>query len=448
MVGGTKEEEADGRGDPAHAAPAADRRVVRRCRRRPWRRRRSTSIWRRLTRTSSPSASSAASATAVWRPADAADAAPARRAGRRGGAGARRRAAHAARVAGALPVARADGDARRDVRERAGLLSPRSRSPPGASRSAGASTWRTPTSSPRRRPPPASTWTARSRLRASRGATTRSAWRAVLSASPAGPSLPALEHERRLYCGEPLHHRVAVAARRRGRAAERILTRSALSVSSSRAGIAPLRCHNGAGMDRALRYAYRRLGRRYPLTVVVLQFQLAPPRRARRARAPAALPADERSRLRRAARGGRAAGGARQRALDGARAADARAGRSVARTARATASARPTPGARSRSCRARSRGACARPDPARERPVRRVRGGALQLAVRRRAGRLRRDAADAVLRRAGALLRARVAAAAGALRRGAAPLRRLRTGTRRACRCAAGCSSGCRRSTC
>lgn len=28
-------------------------------------------------------------------------------------------------------------------------------------------------------------------------------------------------------------------------------------------------------MDRALRYAYRRLGRRYPLTVVVLQFQLA-----------------------------------------------------------------------------------------------------------------------------------------------------------------------------
>ena len=28
-------------------------------------------------------------------------------------------------------------------------------------------------------------------------------------------------------------------------------------------------------MDRVLRYAYRRLGRRYPLTAVVLQFQLA-----------------------------------------------------------------------------------------------------------------------------------------------------------------------------
>ena len=186
-----------------------------------------------------------------------------------------------------------------------------------------------PTSSPRRRPRPASTSTARWPPRATRAATIRSTWRAGWSAMPAGTVLPALEHERRIYCGEP---RITAwlsqaAAPSRGRARP---TRRVPELFLIGAGIAPPRCHNSVrdGPSTAIpvspaRPAIPADGRRPPVPARA-------PRRARRPRAPAALPADEQPELRRAARRGGAAGGARQRELDPARTAAADAGRRMA----------------------------------------------------------------------------------------------------------------------
>ena len=135
--------------------------------------------------------------------------------GRRGrpprGRGARGRAAHAARVAGALP----------DRGRRPRCASPRGRRRPGAarpscsprrgSRSAAASTSTTPRSSPRRRPPRASRSTTASHAArdAGRDGAIERAGRALLAAG--ADRLPALRVGRALYWGE----------RARGRGAHR-----------------------------------------------------------------------------------------------------------------------------------------------------------------------------------------------------------------------------------
>ena len=137
------------------------------------------------------------------------------------------------------------------------------------------------------------------------------------------------------------------------------------------------RCHNPPGMDRALRYAYRRLGRRYPLTAVVLQFQLA------HLVVLGGLvllrlyqPMSDRTFLVLLVVA-RAARGARQPQLDAARTAAARAGRRMARRRPRPRARRPRPGGRSRACRAAtSRRIWTVPIAARDRAVRRLRDGA------------------------------------------------------------------------